>query len=132
VDVLNKGEKRQGTFPFPFVILSVAPRRAVLPVVRRLSIIQVGVIVALFVSTDLRARTNGQAEAIMAALRARDFDAAVERSREAVRTAPNDPQLWTLHGIALANKGKRTEALEAFDRALEISPNYVAALEGAA
>lgn len=68
----------------------------------------------------------------MAALRARDFDTAVQRSREAVRTAPNDPQLWTLHGIALANQGKRTEALEAFERALTISPNYVAALEGAA
>ena len=94
----------------------------------------IGVLVILFASTDLIAseRTNGQAEAIMAALRAGDFDAAVERSREAVRTTPNDPQLWTLHGIALANRGKRTEALVAFERALKISPNFVAALEGAA
>jgi tetratricopeptide (TPR) repeat protein len=88
--------------------------------------IHLGLMLTLCASTDLRAsdRTNGQAEAIMAALRARDFDTAVQRSREAVRTAPNDPQLWTLHGIALANQGNRTEALEAFERALTISPNY--------
>jgi tetratricopeptide (TPR) repeat protein len=73
-----------------------------------------------------------QVDAIRAALRARDFDQAVEHSRSALRNAPHDPQLWTLQGMALASMGKRAEALQSFQRALKIDPSYIAALEGAA
>lgn len=73
-----------------------------------------------------------QVDAITAALRARDFEQAVEHSRSALRKAPNDPQLWTLQGIAFASMGKPSEALQSFQRALKIDPNYMAALEGAA
>jgi tetratricopeptide (TPR) repeat protein len=89
----------------------------------------VSVAVSLALGGDNR---TDQVDAIRAALRARDFEHAVERSRSALRQAPNDPQLWTLQGIALASMGKRSEALQSFQRALKIDPNDMAALEGAA
>jgi len=71
-------------------------------------------------------------EPISAALRARDFNKAVELCRAALQTSPNNPQLWTLQGIAFASKGNSKEALTAFQQALKISPNNIAALAGAA
>ena len=79
-----------------------------------------------------RRRETGEVDAIRAALRTRDFERAIERSRSALRQAPNDPRLWTLQGIALASMGKRGEALQSFQQALKIDPNDMAALEGAA
>ncbi len=77
-------------------------------------------------------RQKDHVDAITSALRARDFDGAAARSRSALRDHPNDAQLWTLQGIALASKGNNDEALKAFERALQLAPAYVAALEGAA
>src|ERR1700741_1152057 len=74
---------------------------------------------------------SDQTAAVTSALRARDFDKAVELSQSALQKSPNDPRLWTLQGMALANQGDTKKALVAFERALKISPNYVAALEGA-
>ena len=71
-------------------------------------------------------------EPISAALRAGDFDHAVELTQEALKEHPNNPQLWTLQGIAYASKGTAKEALAAFQQALKISPNNIAALAGAA
>jgi tetratricopeptide (TPR) repeat protein len=70
-------------------------------------------------------------EPISAALRARDFDKAIELSRSALQQAPNNPQIWTLKGIAFASKGDSKQALAAFRQALKISPNNIAALAGA-
>jgi tetratricopeptide (TPR) repeat protein len=75
---------------------------------------------------------RGQVEAITSALSAKEFDKAVQLSRSALRELPNDPQLWTLQGVALAGEGDAKKALAAFQQALKISPNYIAALEGAA
>jgi tetratricopeptide (TPR) repeat protein len=71
-------------------------------------------------------------DAISSALRARDYDRAVELTRDALKTSPNDAQLWTLQGIALSRKGDHTGALAAYRRALTLSPDYIPALEGAA
>jgi tetratricopeptide (TPR) repeat protein len=71
-------------------------------------------------------------EPISAALRAGDFDKAVELSRAALLQTPNNAQLWTLQGIAFASKGDRKQALSAFELALKISPNNIAALAGTA
>lgn len=75
--------------------------------------------------------TERQIEPITTALRARDYDKAVELSRAALQVSPDNAQLWTLQGIALVNKGSSKEALAAFGHALKISPNDVAALAGA-
>jgi tetratricopeptide (TPR) repeat protein len=75
---------------------------------------------------------SAQIEAIKSALRAKEFDTAVQLSRSALRGSPNDPLLWSLQGIALASEGDNGKALSAFQQALKISPNNVMALEGAA
>jgi len=71
-------------------------------------------------------------EPIGSALRAREFDKAVELTRSGLRASPGSAQLWTLQGIAFAGKGDGKQALAAFQQALKISPNSVAALAGAA
>lgn len=90
-------------------------------------------VVGLVLLPQLYAQTrNEQVAAISSALHAREFDKAVQLSRSALQTFPNDAQLWTLQGIALASGGDNKTALAAFQRALKISPDYIAALEGAA
>jgi tetratricopeptide (TPR) repeat protein len=69
---------------------------------------------------------------ITSALRAGDLDKAVELSRSALKESPNDAQLWTLQGIAFTRKGDGKAALAAFQQALKVSPNNIAALAGAA
>jgi tetratricopeptide (TPR) repeat protein len=89
---------------------------------------------ALFIchSLALSQAPANPTEPISAALRARDFDKAVELSRTALQQAPNNAQLWTLQGIAFASKGDSKQALSAFQQALKIAPNNIAALAGAA
>ena len=52
--------------------------------------------------------------------------------RVQLQQTPQDARLHTLEGIALASEGKDQEALVAYNKALAISPNFLAALEGAA
>jgi tetratricopeptide (TPR) repeat protein len=71
-------------------------------------------------------------EAISSALRAGNFDRAIELSKSALKQAPNNSQLWTLQAIAFSKKGDNKEALASFQQALNFSPDNIAALEGAA
>jgi tetratricopeptide (TPR) repeat protein len=73
-----------------------------------------------------------QIEPITSALSAKNFEKAVQLSRAALEEYPNNAQLWALEGVAFAGKGDNKSALGAFKRALEISPDYIAALAGAA
>jgi tetratricopeptide (TPR) repeat protein len=74
----------------------------------------------------------GASADVSAALRSRDFDRAIELSRDALAQNPKDAQLWTLQGIAFANKGDGANAGKSFQQALAISPKNIAALAGAA
>lgn len=69
---------------------------------------------------------------IGSALRARDYQQALQLIRSQLRESPKDAKLWTLEGIALSGVRNNREALAAYNRALKISPDYLAALEGAA
>src|SRR5271163_4592146 len=69
---------------------------------------------------------------ITSALRAGEFDKALQLLQPELEQSPKSSQLWTLRGIALSSKGDEKEALNAFRRALTFSPNYLPALEGAA
>lgn len=70
--------------------------------------------------------------AATSALRARQFDEALEVLRPAINANPKRSQLWTLQGIALSGKGEKAAAMDAFRHALSLSPDYLPALEGAA
>jgi tetratricopeptide (TPR) repeat protein len=73
-----------------------------------------------------------QIGSITSALRAGQFDKALQLLRTALEQNPKSAQLWTLRGIALSGKSDRVEALSAFRHALSIAPDYLPALEGAA
>src|ERR1044071_6100304 len=89
------------------------------------------VLMAYLLAPISRAQTQS-ADAITAALRALEFEQAVQLSRSALLKNPADSHLWTLQGIALANLRNNKDALAAFQKALKLSPNDVAALAGAA
>lgn len=66
------------------------------------------------------------------ALRQHDYSGAMEILHQQLQKTPHDFKLLTLEGIALSGMGKDRDALAAYDKALAISPSYLAALEGAA
>ena len=70
--------------------------------------------------------------AIQAALQAGDNEQALTLVHTQLQAWPKDVRLWALEGIALTHLGRNREALAAFNKALAISPDYLAALEGAA
>jgi tetratricopeptide (TPR) repeat protein len=69
---------------------------------------------------------------ITAALQAGQFDQALAYLQPELARSPKDIQLRTLQGIAFSGKGDKQDALAAFRRALDTSPDYLPALEGAA
>jgi len=69
---------------------------------------------------------------ITSALRAREFDKALQLLHPVLQQSPRNAQLWALQGIALSGAGHKKEALASFGDALKISPEYLPALEGAA
>lgn len=76
--------------------------------------------------------TNERLQSITSALRARDFDKALQLLEPAIHSTPNSPQLWMFQGLAYAGKGDSKSALSSYKHALTISPDYLPALEGAA
>ncbi len=69
---------------------------------------------------------------IISDLRAGKYAEAKGMSEEALKKAPNDERVWTLNGFALLHLGNEKAALASYKRAIEISADYLPALEGAA
>lgn len=69
---------------------------------------------------------------ITTALRNRQFDEALHLLQPALQASPKNPQLWMMQGLAFSGKGESKSALNSFQTALKISPDYLPALEGAA
>jgi len=57
-----------------------------------------------------------------------EYDKAVFNFREALKERPNDHMLWNKLGATLANSNRSSEALDAYNRALDINPGYVRCL----
>jgi tetratricopeptide (TPR) repeat protein len=70
--------------------------------------------------------------AITSALAADEFDRALTLLQPAIQHSPENPKLWTLEALALSGKGNKKEALLAYQKALNISPEFLPAIEGAA
>jgi tetratricopeptide (TPR) repeat protein len=75
-------------------------------------------------------RSTVDVSSIERLIRSHDYEQALETTRSALHNAPKDFRLWTLEGIIYSNKGSNQDAINAFEKALEISPNYAAALRG--
>jgi tetratricopeptide (TPR) repeat protein len=69
---------------------------------------------------------------IIADVRAGQYREARQMLEQAIKQSPQDAALWTLNGFALSHLGQQKEALTSYKQALKLSPDYLAALEGAA
>jgi tetratricopeptide (TPR) repeat protein len=86
----------------------------------------------LFMTSTCVVAQTAEISEITSALRAGQFDRALERLQPALQQYPKNAQLLTLEGISFSGKSDKKKALEAFRRALSVSPDYLPALEGAA
>jgi tetratricopeptide (TPR) repeat protein len=66
------------------------------------------------------------------AFRARRFADAVAISESELKQTPRDATRWTKRALALEGLGRNAESIESFQRALELRPTFIPALEGAA
>ena len=69
---------------------------------------------------------------IQAMVRARQYNEALQMSKTALARSPRDYRVWALRGITFSLQGNGKPAMEAFDKALSISPGYMPALQGEA
>jgi tetratricopeptide (TPR) repeat protein len=69
---------------------------------------------------------------ITTALRAKHFQDALNLARTARRASPNEVRILVLEGMALTGLHKDTDALVVLKTAMQISPDYVPAIEAAA
>ena len=69
---------------------------------------------------------------VAAALSRGELRQAVQLADSILREHPADVQVWTLRGVALARGRQDLESLASFNHALDVSPNYMPALQGAA
>jgi tetratricopeptide (TPR) repeat protein len=75
-------------------------------------------------------QSKASIESIESLIRSQEYDQALQMTKSALYQTPNDFRLWTLEGIVLSIKGSNHEAIDAFQKALSLSPNYPAALRG--
>jgi tetratricopeptide (TPR) repeat protein len=72
------------------------------------------------------------AQPIVSALRDKNYEQALDLARQTLKSQPRNAQILTLEALALRGLGREQDALAAFRKALGVSPDYLAALEGAA
>ena len=58
---------------------------------------------------------------------ARDYDGSVGAFRTALQTRTTDYSLWNKLGATLANSARSGEAIDAYQKALDLKPNYMRA-----
>jgi len=51
-----------------------------------------------------------------------DFDVALDLFQQAILLDQKDPDLWNLTGIALRSMGRYSEAVECFNKSLNLDP----------
>src|SRR5690348_6782093 len=76
--------------------------------------------------------TGHDKNAIIGDLRAGRYSEARQILEEAIKQSPQDAALWTLNGFALSHLGQQKRALTSYKRAIQLSPDYLPALQGAA
>jgi tetratricopeptide (TPR) repeat protein len=74
----------------------------------------------------------GVSEEVIAAIRAGRIADARTQLEAALKQSPADTRLWTLQGLLLSKSGDADAALKSYHRALQLKPDYLPALEGAA
>lgn len=85
-----------------------------------------------FCADGVAQTSRGQIGEITSSLRDRRFDRALQLLQSELQQNPENAQSWALQGIAYSGMSEKAKALQSFRHALEIAPNYLPALEGAA
>ena len=75
---------------------------------------------------------NHRTSEIVSALRAEQYEKALELLHTAIAQSPADSGLWTMQGVAFKGVGKTKDALVSFRRAIKLAPDNIPALQGAA
>ena len=75
------------------------------------------------------AESDGEKAAKKLAKAEKAYKKAIGRFRDAVKEVAEFHQAWSSLGYALRKTGQYQESLEAYDRSLALSPNYVEAIE---
>jgi len=88
-------------------------------------------IVPLLVST-VSAQTTDAREVIISALQQGEYRKALDLLHTALQESPTNPDLWAMQGTAYAREGDKRDALLSFEKSLEMVPDYLPALQGAA
>lgn len=70
--------------------------------------------------------------AIAEALGKREYERALQLLRPALEQFPGNAELWAMQGVAYEKQGNKKEALGSFRKSLQIAPDYLPALQGAA
>jgi tetratricopeptide (TPR) repeat protein len=96
--------------------------------IRRCSLM-VGIVFAVTLATTCQDNTIS-ISGIESLIRTQQYDQALSTLKPELQRNPGDYRLWALEGICLGLQGSDSQALAAFDRALNISPNYIPALKG--
>ena len=95
--------------------------------------VRTGCVMLLLLGTSFVAlgqQTQASIESIESLIRSQQYDQALQMTTSALHQTPNDFRLWALDGIVLSIKGSNNDAIDAFQKALSLSPNYPAALKG--
>lgn len=83
-------------------------------------------------SLDAQVAPPADRTGITALLKQGEHAKALEAVDAAMAQAPGDARLWTLRGLTLTGLKRPVEALAAYRKALDIDPQFIAALQGAA
>ena len=90
------------------------------------------VLPVLFLAGALAQTVADRIAPVASALHNNEFEKALELLHPALQEFPGNAELWTMQGVAHAGLGKKKNALASFRKALQISPDYIPALRGAA
>jgi tetratricopeptide (TPR) repeat protein len=86
-------------------------------------------VLIVLISCCLLAHPEDAIDAITTALRAKQYQQALDLTHRAIGQSPSDPQLWTLQGVAYSAQGKKQDALASFRNALKLAPDHLPALQ---
>lgn len=75
---------------------------------------------------------KGPFDDVVRSLSEKRFDDALRQAVSLIASSPRDPRLWTAKALALAGKGRSEDSLASFRKALDLRPDFLPALQGAA
>jgi len=75
---------------------------------------------------------KGPFDDVVRSLSEKRFDDALRQAESLIASSPRDPRLWTAKALALAGKGRSEDSLGSFRKALDLRPDFLPALQGAA